>query len=107
MNDEMFKILKTKQGNYDTLIPLTDSTHSEITEDSSYTDIGVPGYHRRTLPLHMDPPVEYADVYRRGTRTQVLPMPVSDALANQELSLIGSVHSTMDELIPWPEVEVD
>ena len=45
----------------------------------------------------MEPPAEYADVYRRGGRTQVLPLPVSDALdkhslAGQELALIGNVQ---------------
>lgn len=30
MNDEMFKLLKKKQGNYDNLIPLSDAGHAEV-----------------------------------------------------------------------------
>ncbi|XP_054713696.1 nephrin-like [Uloborus diversus] len=112
MNDEMYKMLKKKQGQYDNLIPLSDTGHTEITEENSFTDLGVT-YHRRSVPLHMEPPAAYADVYRRGTRTQVLPMPVSDALdkhalVGPELSLIGSVEtSTMENVIHWPETEID
>lgn len=47
--------------------------------------------------MHMEPPAEYADVYRQRARAQVLPLPVSDALdkhslASQELALIGNVQ---------------
>ena len=70
-------------------------TLTQISEDPSFTDLSVAGFHRR--PIHMEPPAEYADVYRRGGRTQVLPLPVSDALdkhslAGQELALIGNVQ---------------
>lgn len=68
---------------------------SQVSEDPSFTDLSVAGFHRR--PMHMEPPTEYADVYRQRGRTQVLPLPVSDALdkhslASQELALIGNVQ---------------
>ncbi|XP_071041033.1 cell surface glycoprotein MUC18 isoform X6 [Parasteatoda tepidariorum] len=75
MNEEMYKLLKQKQDNYDSLIPMNDQSRSEVVEDISYTDIGVRAYHKRSVPLHMEPPTEYADVYRHGVRTQVLPLP--------------------------------
>ncbi|KFM66285.1 hypothetical protein X975_02725, partial [Stegodyphus mimosarum] len=94
MNEEMYKILKQKQDNYESLLPLTDQSHSEIVDDLPYTDLGVRGFHKRPVPLHMEPPTEYADVYRHGGRTQVLPLPVSDALDKRapELPLINNVQ---------------
>ncbi|GBM36037.1 hypothetical protein AVEN_274443-1 [Araneus ventricosus] len=71
----------------------------QIVEDISYTDLGVRGYHKRAVPLHMEPPTEYADVYRHGVRTQVLPLPVSDALDKHapELPLINNVQQNTRE----------
>ncbi|XP_042897575.1 neural cell adhesion molecule 2 isoform X2 [Parasteatoda tepidariorum] len=94
MNEEMYKLLKQKQDNYDSLIPMNDQSRSEVVEDISYTDIGVRAYHKRSVPLHMEPPTEYADVYRHGVRTQVLPLPVSDALDKHapELPLINNMQ---------------
>ncbi|CAL1291261.1 unnamed protein product [Larinioides sclopetarius] len=99
MNEEMYKILKQKQDNYDPLLSGNDPSRSEIVEDISYTDLGVRGYHKRAVPLHMEPPTEYADVYRHGVRTQVLPLPVSDALDKHapELPLINNVQQNTRE----------
>ncbi|GFT47587.1 uncharacterized protein NPIL_700571 [Nephila pilipes] len=99
MNEEMYKILKQKQDNYDSLLSTNDPSRSEIVEDMSYTDLGVRGYHKRSVPLHMEPPTEYADVYRHGVRTQVLPLPVSDALDKHapELPLINNVQQNTRE----------
>ncbi|XP_055943583.1 nephrin-like isoform X3 [Argiope bruennichi] len=101
MNEEMYKILKQKQDNYDPLLSANDPSRSEIVEDISYTDLGVRGYHKRAVPLHMEPPTEYADVYRHGVRTQVLPLPVSDALDKHapELPLINNVQQNTRECI--------
>ncbi|XP_042897578.1 cell surface glycoprotein MUC18 isoform X4 [Parasteatoda tepidariorum] len=101
MNEEMYKLLKQKQDNYDSLIPMNDQSRSEVVEDISYTDIGVRAYHKRSVPLHMEPPTEYADVYRHGVRTQVLPLPVSDALDKHapELPLINNMQQNTRECI--------
>ncbi|XP_054717865.1 nephrin-like [Uloborus diversus] len=99
MNEEMYKILKQKQDNYDPLIPIAEQTHSEILP---YTELTVRGYHKRpTATLHMEPPTEYADVYRHGVRTQVLPLPVSDALDKRvpELPLINNVQQNTRDCI--------
>ncbi|XP_035226693.1 uncharacterized protein LOC118199021, partial [Stegodyphus dumicola] len=91
MNEEMYKIFKQKQDNYESLLPLTDQSHSEIVDDLQYIDRG---FHKRPVPLRMEPPTEYADVYIHGGRTQVLPLPVSDALDKRapELPLINNVQ---------------
>ncbi|KAG8194330.1 hypothetical protein JTE90_029206 [Oedothorax gibbosus] len=100
MNEEMYKILKQKQDAYEALIPMGDTSRQEVVEDISYTDLGVRGYHKRPMPMHMEPPTEYAD-YRHGVRTQVLPLPVSDALDKRapELPLINNVQQNTRECV--------
>lgn len=57
----------------------------QMVDDLSYRD-----YQKH--PIHMDPPTEYADVLRG--HTQVLPLPVSDALDRRapELPLIHNMQ---------------
>ncbi|GFV55355.1 uncharacterized protein TNCV_2269061 [Trichonephila clavipes] len=56
--------------------------------------LGCPGLPQAICSVAYGTPTEYADVYRHGVRTQVLPLPVSDALDKHapELPLINNVQ---------------
>ncbi|GIY95775.1 uncharacterized protein CEXT_278621 [Caerostris extrusa] len=66
----------------------------QIVEDLSYTDLGVRGYHKRSVPLHMEPQPSMLMSTDTGFEHKFFPLPVSDALDKHapELPLINNVQ---------------